>query len=201
MLRRLVLVFVLASFAMLPGCGPAHAEELDPLGPETEDVESTEEELRTLPSFKKVWNAYPRGPRGEDLTAEQVKDKIGGNVDATWITNTCVIRLSYALNRAGFLIPANARGLTTVRGGDDLRYAFRVREMESYLRRVVGPPKIVSTNRDEFAKKFSGKKGIIMFKVDTWSDATGHFDVWDGTKPAHDEYFLEASKVMLWTLG
>lgn len=192
------LVFLLA-FA--PGCA-ALDEPLDSLGADddSEDVGTSEEELRTLPSFKKVWKSYPRGSRGDALTADEVKDKIGGNVDADWITNTCVVRVSYALNYAGFAIPEGKAGLATVSGEDGKRYAFRLREMEKYLRRAVGAPKIVSTNRAEFKSKLKGKKGIIMFQVDSWDDATGHLDLWDGSKVAHAEYFAEASKVMLWTL-
>ena len=36
-----------------------------------------------------------------------VKSLIGGNVDADWITNTCTIRISRALNYSGFATPRN----------------------------------------------------------------------------------------------
>ncbi len=174
--------------------GPADtgAEPLDPL-----DGDDTALELgkgdgarRTLPPFDAMWSAYPSGE------AEEVKRLIGGSVNADWITNTCTIRLSRALNYAGFTVPGAVPGLSTVRGGDGKRYAYRVAEMRRYLRAVLGPPTVVGTGADR--AKFAGKKGLIMFDVRIWSDATGHFDLWDGSGPAHAEYFDQATTVQLW---
>ena len=50
---------------------------------------------KPLPSLKKMWDNYPNG------TAAQVKKDIGRRVDASCITNTCVIRLSRGFNYAG----------------------------------------------------------------------------------------------------
>jgi len=47
------------------------------------------------PSFDAMRKAYPKG------TVAEVKKLIGGKVNATWITNTCVIRVSRALNYSG----------------------------------------------------------------------------------------------------
>ncbi len=79
-----------------------------------------------------MWNAYPSG------SASKVKAAIGGNVDAAWIANTCTIRISKCFNAAGVPIPRNHDGLTTVRGGDNLRYAFRVREFRAFLEETYG---------------------------------------------------------------
>lgn len=38
-----------------------------------------------------------------------------------------------------------------------------------------------------------------MFDVRGWSDATGHFDLWDGTKCVGSEYFEEAHAIYLWS--
>ncbi|WP_133511238.1 hypothetical protein [Candidatus Thiosymbion oneisti] len=51
--------------------------------------------IASRPSFEVMQKAYPKG------TAAEVKKLIGGKVDAAWITNTCVIRLSRALNYSG----------------------------------------------------------------------------------------------------
>jgi hypothetical protein len=93
-------------------------------------------------------------------------------------------------------------GLNTVRGADKNRYAYRVSEFRRYLRAVLGPP-TVSQGVDPVTGEvdpapFAGKQGIIMFEVHGWSGATGHFDLWDGTQPAHREYFDQASLVQLW---
>ncbi|MDH5858164.1 T6SS effector amidase Tae4 family protein [Lampropedia aestuarii] len=48
---------------------------------------------------------------------------------------------------------------------------------------------------------FSGKKGIIVFRVNQWSDATGHATVWNGTSCADACYFPESSEAFLWVLN
>ncbi len=50
-------------------------------------------------------------------------------------------------------------------------------------------------------ESFAGQKGIVCFRVKGWSDATGHFDLWDGARPRHAEYFASASAVMLWRVA
>ena len=138
-----------------------------------------------IPNFSALWRNYPRGD------ASTVKRKIGGNVNLGWVTNTCVIRISRALNYSGAPIPRNIPGLSTIRGGDGKRYAYRVREFHRFLVNHVRPPDIVGDVK--------GHKGIIMFKVSIWSDATGHFDLWDGSTCAHHCYFDVADEVYLWT--
>jgi hypothetical protein len=189
---------ILGMFALVPACGGDAAHEPTFAGEEPLDVlDGPDGELelgkedaarRTLPAFDKIWAAYPHGE------ASEVKKLIGGAVDAAWITNTCAIRVSRALNEAGFAIPRTVAGLNTVRGGDNKRYAYRVAELRRYMRTVLGRPDITSSNPDDFI----GKKGLIVFEVRGWSDATGHFDLWDGTQPAHAEYFDRASSVQLW---
>jgi hypothetical protein len=140
--------------------------------------------MHRLPSFNSLWTNYPNG------SPEEVKALIGGHVNATWIVNTCVIRLSYALNKSGFHIPSGAAGLTTVSGKDGLRYAFRVSEFDHFMHNQFGPP----------IKFGSGgsQTGIIMFKVH-WADASGHFDLWDGAQCRHEGYFAQANgDVYLW---
>ena len=42
---------------------------------------------------------------------------------------------------------------------------------------------------------------MICFEVDGWSDATGHFDLWNGSECIHSDYFSKASKVHLWEVS
>lgn len=197
---------VVGSLFTLPGCGedagPGQSQgSLEPL----ETLDGADEALdlgkedaggRTLPAFDDLWTNYPNGE------AEEVKALIGGNVNADWITNTCTIRLSRALNYSGFAVPRTVPGLSTVRGGDSKRYAFRVAEFRRYLRATLGKPAIEVTALAPGAgvdrSAFIGQRGVIVFEVTGWSDATGHVDLWDGTMPAHAEYFAMASKVQLW---
>ncbi len=144
--------------------------------------------MHKLPSFDLLWAKYPNG------APEAVKAMIGGKANAAWITNTCTIRISYAFNKAGSPIPGGFPGLNTVRGADGMHYAYRVAEFHRFMESRFGKPPVVGGR-----KQVEGKKGVICFEVHGWSDASGHFDLWDGAAAAHAEYFDKASKVFLWT--
>lgn len=152
---------------------------------------------RKLSGFERMWNAYP-APGGEAADAKKI---IGGDVNADWIANTCVIRVSRSLNYAGHLIPLGFDGFTTVRGADGLRYGIRVEEFRKYLTFMYGPPTFTEDReplREGAPASFVGVTGIIGFRVKGWVDATGHFDLWDGAGPRHHEYFGKSYSVMLW---
>ena len=60
--------------------------------------------------------------------------------------NTCVMRVSKALNyNKGHEIPKRV-GLLTVKGVDGKRYAVRVREMKNFLQIRYAPPKILTAS-------------------------------------------------------
>ncbi|MCR9161570.1 MAG: type VI secretion system amidase effector protein Tae4 [Nannocystaceae bacterium] len=141
-----------------------------------------------MPPFDLLWKHYPTG------SSEEVKRFIGGGAGGAWVTNTCVIRVSHSFNEAGSPIPANYPGLTTTYGKNNKRYAFRVAEFKPYLDKAYKRPEINGTGRNDV----HGKKGVIMFDVRGWSDATGHFDIWDGRNCAGSEYFDKAHAVHLW---
>jgi hypothetical protein len=139
---------------------------------------------RTLPSYSALKAYFPT------VHADEVKRQIGGAVNAGWITNACVIRVSRALNYAGHDLPASYPGLLLVKGGDGKRYALRVKEFKRYMTGVYGPPR---------KSAVAGKAGIIMFDVRGWSDATGHFDLWNGSKCEYSDYSNQAHEILLWT--
>lgn len=154
--------------------------------------------MSKLENFRRMWDEFPRG------TSDEVKKRIGGSVDAAWITNTCAIRVSRCLNYAGQPLPVKYPGMTTLKGGDGKRYGFRVRELKLYLRGVHGAPAVSHAVTDESGAvpaAFTGKQGIICFDVTGWSDATGHFDLWDGATCASHGYFERASKIHLWAVA
>lgn len=145
--------------------------------------------MGSLPRFDLLWANYP-----DDDDPEAVKRMIGGGVDRPWITNTCAIRMSYALDRAGSPIPRGYPGLSTVQGADGRWYAFRVRELVRYLEREFAPAHVSGTSKPEF----QGRRGILVFEVDGWNDATGHIDVWNGDRTRLAEYWARARRVRLW---
>jgi Type VI secretion system (T6SS), amidase effector protein 4 len=145
--------------------------------------------MAILPDFAALWDAYPRG------TPDDAKASIGGALNLAWVTNTCAIRVSHALLESGFNI-TDGPGITTARGGNGKRYIFRVADLETYLNGTVGPPttKVASPS----ARLVAGQRGIIQFAVSGWSDATGHFDLWNGSECAGSEYFSESHEVSIW---
>ena len=148
--------------------------------------------MRALPPFSELWSNYPQGD------SDTAKAAIGGALNLPWVTNTCVIRVCHALILSGFEI-SSAHGLNTAKGGNGKRYGFRVREFETYLRAEVGSP--TTTVASPKASHFGGQQGIICFEVSGWADATGHFDLWNGSNPGHAEYFSLSHEAHLWAIS
>ncbi len=151
-----------------------------------------------LKNFDQMWDEYP-APGGPSHEAKAI---IGGRVGASeLIQNTCVVRVSRSFNYSGNRIPGGEEKLKTVRGGDELHYAFRVREFTRYLRRRYGSPGLTHSYEQpggDIPESFLGQQGVIIFEVDGWNDATGHADLWNGAHCRHAGYFHKASEVMLW---
>ena len=156
-------------------------------------------------TFAKLKSCFPQG------TVAQVKKQLGGSVDAAWITNTCAIRMSQSLNCAGRAVPF-LKG-ETVRGKapTNFNYIFRVKQLAPQMKRWYGnglTVKAKAGTRGVPVSAFNGKKGIISFDLTgKWDDATGHFDLWDGTQMVEanhanakttKEYFGSALSVTLW---
>ena len=170
---------------------------IDEILSELDDLnQETTRRFKIVPNYFQLRAQYPFG------SLSQVKSKIGGRVNSRVIRNTCVIRVSRALNYTGHPIPRRFRGLRTIRGGDGKWYAIRVREFKNFLIRTYGPPDAVYVNRsgsNAIPRSFRNKKGIILFEVNSWNNATGHVTLWDGNNcVANDCYWHLAQRVYLW---
>jgi hypothetical protein len=155
-----------------------------------------------------VRSCYPQGE------TEAVKARIGGAVNADWITNTCAIRMSHTLNCAGKTVPN--MGSESIQGGapHHWQYIFRVKQLDPQVQRMFGKGFTVrgsgAGGRGVDVTKFHGKKGIIKFDTTgAWDDASGHFDLWNGVsmnEETHNNpetvkrYFSLAISVTLWEL-
>ncbi len=155
-------------------------------------------EPASLPDFETMWNAFPKG------SAKEVKEAIGGKVNYDWVTNTCAIRISRVLNYTGHPIPytkiekEDSTEQLTISGKDKKWYFFRIRNLRPFIELQFGPPDVTLQapfDLQELAKY----KGIILFDVDVWEDATGHYTLWNGTTCADHCYFDKAKTVSLWT--
>jgi len=166
---------------------------------------------RSLPSFAMLMQNYPHegGP-------EVPKALIGGDVNAAWITDTCAIRMSRALNYSGFPLPAKGKSnMLVLKGEDEMWYAIRVSELKAWLQSEVGPPHRVSHKGPPIAiQQYRAVKGILALKIHYLARpgeataATGHIDLWDGNGFAgeysqqgqEDDDFRAAQDAALWVV-
>lgn len=149
------------------------------------------------PNFALMWQNFPDHAKYPTLTA--LFNSIGGqlvrNVGVPGFGpsgNTCAVRMSRALNYSTMPISSKevaALKLATLKGADDMPYLFRVRELNTYLHAALGvKPQTVSAGFDSV---FAKSRGIVSFKIEGWTDASGHFALWDGTQfkePRFDDY-------------
>jgi hypothetical protein len=149
-------------------------------------------------TFSQLMSWYPQG------SPESAKQTIGGKVDADWITNTCAVRLSRALNYGGLAIPKDQPGLDVISGGDKKWYSYRMRQLGKFLETKIGSPSIELKRAPFKRKRFGEMTGIIRFEIH-FSDASGHLDLWDGKTFTHEatagkDYFQLATEIAFWRL-
>lgn len=109
--------------------------------------------------------------------------------------------MSRALNYTGIELPSKSPGLLTVKGGDGLNYALRIKELSKYLRKIFGPPILIrKLGSDISIERIIDKMGIIIIHHN-FSNARGHTTLWykeicaDGT-----EYYKDAYMIEFWTM-
>ncbi len=170
------------------------------------------------PKFNELWRNYPTGDLAE------FKRLAGGEVDADWVTNTCAIRMSYALTKSGHVIPKLDRSQTmqmynkafglsgdvTIKG-EDGEYLYRVQPLGMYLSVIysITLPTASNNTTNLLEYRFSsgevrhvpphfvGHRGIITFSGGFPPGVSGHVDLWDGTTCAGQCYFDIADHVSL----
>ena len=91
-----------------------------------------------------------------------VQKIIGGEVQDPDITNTCTIRLSHAMNGAGYPIPEFWRGVTNRRGANRRYYIIRVADFRTWMERRFGAPTVELGKKDGQA---IDRKQIEGFRV------------------------------------
>ncbi len=119
--------------------------------------------------------------------------------------NTCAVRMSYALNRSGLKLGAAPSKGGSMQGDDGYSYWIRVGDLKGELAsRFRGadeelalkliPNSMLSDNagmaavfkervkqaQDFLDTRLASKHGIVVFEVNGWGDASGHFTLWDG---------------------
>jgi hypothetical protein len=150
------------------------------------------------PQFSQAWAVFQtiHGDGSLTTVGNRIGGKVKSNIDARIFTNACAIRMSYVLNRTGIPIPHLEN--ETVSGGDHHHYFFRVKDLIGFLRHTFGKPDIILTGPR--VAGLGTKKGLLVFEVDIWNDASGHVTLWDGVACSDHCYFLEAKRLMFWAL-
>jgi hypothetical protein len=138
------------------------------------------------PDFSMMWQAFP--DHSKYPTLRSLHTFIGGilvkNIDLPGFGaygNTCAVRMSRALNYGNFPISAKIAKSLSIRvmtGADNKLYIFSVRELKAYLHATIGVSPVVVTKG--FNKAFANQRGIVVFDVTGWPDASGHVALWDG---------------------
>ncbi len=157
--------------------------------------------MKKLPQWKYLLINFPNKDAGEVFT--EIGGKVKLNYDIGVFKNACATRISKALNFSGDKIPffktQDAKGNDLIQvssGGQKNWYIYRVKIMIQYLSENYG--KGLNVSPSEYKKKLSGKKGIIIFEVTGWSDATGHADLWNGKECVGSDYGGKASNILFW---
>ena len=138
---------------------------------------------RSLPGFSQLWAAYPSQIKPCDQTLRD------GSL--AW-ANQCAIRLSIALERAGF--PLTGYTDPTLKHG----HARGAESLANYLWGQVGPPGDQSTETSEI----QGKRGNVFFRnIAGFRGGIGdHIDLWNLNRTQTGEYFQISKAVWFWEL-
>lgn len=134
-----------------------------------------------------TWTEMLKNYPNSSIHTVDLYDKIGGGLPEllrknpiAW-ENSCAIRMSRALNYSGKKLGnAPSRGGNIV-GDDGYNYWIRVRDLQKYLVDNLPKPNVDKAGAIDIVNEFKNKRGIIVFDVSGWGNATGHFTLWDGS--------------------
>ncbi len=119
--------------------------------------------------------------------------------------NACATRISYAFNKGNYKIKLQKDFIDEKTGEP---YILSVSKMIQFLEKEFGNSDIkFNGDIEDFKSKIKEKKGILIFEVLGWSDATGHITLWDGKACAdghcyfqHDNPIITTKNLIFWEL-
>jgi hypothetical protein len=157
----------------------------------------------SLPDWNILKANFPAKPAGDVFQA--IGGKVLHNYQIGVFSNACSTRVSAALNESGkiheipFFKDTGITGTPQAQvssGANKKWYIFRVKMLIKYLTQRYGKPEEFLP--EEYQQKIACRKGIIVFEVKGWSDATGHADLWDGSACLWHGYDDVAHKILFW---
>lgn len=149
------------------------------------------------PDFTTAWTSFLRvyGDGSLEHVANFLGGKVKTNIDAGFFKNACALRMSHVLNDSGIRVPR--LGGKTVSGDDGKQYLFRVKDLLEFIEQHLDAPDETVANPSE--SNFAHKRGLLVFEVTVWSDATGHATLWDGSQCADHCYFPKSKRAFFWS--
>ena len=131
-------------------------------------------------SFDDLLINYPLDANGNPVAPDILYKNLGGNLYKDFLArprafgNGCAVRLSVALVRCGFKLPARDGAST---GADGNNYFYRLEALYNWLCQTFGAPSITTKNFDEL----KGHRGIYIMRVryPAYFEAWGHGTLYD----------------------
>lgn len=123
---------------------------------------------------------------------------VGGNdyehylEDPQVYANAFALRLIRAFNYGGMVIQKGP-GAYKLRGGDGKAYIMRVSDMIKYVSNQFGAADM-TINGNGNVSQLNNKKGILVFTISGWGDATGHVTLWNGNDCGDRCYFTHTQQ-------
>ena len=156
-----------------------------------------------LPKWNLLKANYPASDAGTVFT--NIGGKVAINYNIGVFSNACATRVSQALNGVGGVHKVKYFKDTSPNGNVEAQvssgknknwYIFRVKMLVKYLKDKYSKPEIFTSSN--YKTELAGRKGIIVYVVSGWSDATGHADLWDGSKCLWQDYGTNANEIFFW---
>jgi hypothetical protein len=178
---------------------------------------------------KLKWEDMLKNYPNTSIRTKDLYDEIGGGLPELFLSNpnswenSCAIRMSRALNYSGVKLKKAPSSGGNIKGDDGFNYWIRVKDLQKFLIDFLPKPSLDKVGGLGAVNDFIGKKGIVVFDVSGWGNATGHFTLWDGGHlvypgaPEHDDptseyyYFhmkyvqnsktIKTTRIRLWDLN
>lgn len=156
---------------------------------------------RTIPKWDLLEKYFPAASAG--IVARLVGGKVQYNYDIGVFSNFCCIRVSRALNLAGqpvsyFKDVGSGGGMKpAVSSGKNKQWhVFRVRSLRKYMETTYGAGEAFKSS--DYATGLNGRRGIVLYEVPGWDDASGHADCWKDSDCLWKDYGDKATDIYFW---